>query len=264
MKNVYLRIAGFTIRLVFHKTKTPAVRNNLKEEVIQCIKSFTLKKPQTKVDFTLEFKGGQGSMIFKNNKSVFLYLYEEKNKNTIVVNYYIQKSQFLLLIRHILDTLLGKNGFIIHCSASLVGKNAIVFIGKSGAGKSTIAKLISPEQKRLADDLGIVKREKGKLFFYQTPFVEKNTDFQKGSRGYPLGSICILHKSLQCKAVRPKNKLEFLKKIAIQIRTELHEYTNIKMRFLFHAFSDFEGNYELFFPKNSKHTLVRCLQEISA
>lgn len=264
MKNIYLYIAGFTIRLAFHKTKNPTIRNNLKEEIIQCIQSFIVKKIPAKADFTLEFKGGHGSMIFKKDKSVFLYLYEEKNKKTIVVNYYIQKSQFLLLIRHIIDSLLGKNGFIIHCSASLVGKSAYVFIGQSGAGKSTIVQLISPPHRRLADDLGIVKKERGGLYFYQTPFVEKNNDFKKGSKGYILGSICILHKARQCRFTSPKNKLDFLRKIAEQIRTELHEYANIKMKFLFEACSNFEKNHELFFSKENKHDLIQCLQKMGA
>ena len=70
-----------------------------------------------------------------------------------------------------------KKGFFLHCAGVVSGKNAFIFTGKSGSGKSTIAKKF-PRKRILSDELVLLKVKKDKIFAYSTPFwgeLEKGT-----------------------------------------------------------------------------------------
>jgi hypothetical protein len=66
---------------------------------------------------------------------------------------------------------LGK-GAIIHACGISRKETGIIFVGESGAGKSTIARLLSEEKgiEVLSDDRVIVRRENGSLRIYGTPW----------------------------------------------------------------------------------------------
>jgi hypothetical protein len=66
---------------------------------------------------------------------------------------------------------LGK-GAIIHACGILRKETGILLVGESGAGKSTIARLLSKEEgfEVLSDDRVIVRKESGALRIYGTPW----------------------------------------------------------------------------------------------
>ena len=65
--------------------------------------------------------------------------------------------------------LLPRQGLLLHASTVLDGGGAHVFMGRSGAGKSTVAELSAPRQP-LTDEISLLRFSHGCLWAYGTPF----------------------------------------------------------------------------------------------
>lgn len=103
-----------------------------------------------------------------------------KNMKKIKVyfNVDILLDHFYLELMIAINTILAKNmtGVILHATGimDIAMQRAYVFMGESGAGKSTIAKLIpqkSSGYKVLSDDRVVVKKEEAGFYVYGTPWV---------------------------------------------------------------------------------------------
>jgi hypothetical protein len=79
--------------------------------------------------------------------------------------------------------LIEKGGVPLHSSAVVRKNNGLVFYGPSGAGKTTIADLLSPSWKLLNDDVNFILPCRGHFKVYSTPFVTpgKYDKMTKGS-----------------------------------------------------------------------------------
>ena len=62
-----------------------------------------------------------------------------------------------------------RNGFLLHAATVVRNGKAYVFMGRSGAGKSTVASL-SPKGSVLTDEISLLRRENGEWRAYGTPF----------------------------------------------------------------------------------------------
>jgi hypothetical protein len=65
--------------------------------------------------------------------------------------------------------LLGQQGFLLHAATVVKNGKAYVFVGRSGAGKSTVASL-SPRGSVLTDEISLLKRVDGEWRAFGTPF----------------------------------------------------------------------------------------------
>jgi hypothetical protein len=65
--------------------------------------------------------------------------------------------------------LLEQQGFLLHAATIVRNGKACVFVGRSGAGKSTVASL-SPRGTVLTDEISLLKRVDGEWRAYGTPF----------------------------------------------------------------------------------------------
>ena len=65
--------------------------------------------------------------------------------------------------------LLPRQGLLLHASTILDRGGAHVFMGQSGAGKSTVAGLSAPRQP-LTDEISLLRFSEGSLWAYSTPF----------------------------------------------------------------------------------------------
>ena len=82
------------------------------------------------------------------------------------------RNQYALdsLLRVLLSwKLLGYQGFLLHAATIIRSGKAYIFMGRSGAGKSTVASL-SPEGTVLTDEISLLRRENGLWRAYGTPF----------------------------------------------------------------------------------------------
>ncbi len=65
--------------------------------------------------------------------------------------------------------IVNRNGFLLHAAGVVNGEKGYVFFGKSGTGKTTVARL-SINYTLLSDDLLIIKKINGNFQVFATPF----------------------------------------------------------------------------------------------
>lgn len=112
------------------------------------------------------------------------------------------------LIRILLTVaLVPREGFLLHAASVVRDGRAYVFMGRSGAGKSTVASL-SPEGSVLTDEISLLRRENNLWRAHGTPFWG---EFRAGgnNRNYPVAGIYCLEqaRSNRLEPIRPKELL---------------------------------------------------------
>lgn len=250
----YINIADFLIEINFiqlnPKSKMQDFMRNL-NPLIEGYK-FTLGKKIKTVDFIIDIKPTIASMFFDKTKDAFIKLYmASDNPDRITSFYSISMDQFQFILMKILFWLLINKGFIVHCSAIKIQDQAVLFIGKQGAGKSTVVNLLSNEYEVLADDNGIIKEEAGRYYFYQSPKYEKNLRIKKTGKRYLIKAVFLLKKSPVYKIKKIIDKEFLLKKVSHQF---WGDPTSLKqqIKFLFKMVNSFNNFYFLYFSKNKE------------
>jgi len=248
---IYLHIAGFVIKITFTNINLSYFQSIFQKDILMFNEGFISKIKTKKVDFNLYFIGGQKVFLSNKKKDVSISFYKIMDNKTIVSYYHISRIQFILIIRYILTKLLGKNGIILHCSASVIQNKAYLFVGASGVGKSTISSLISNRHITLTDDIGIIRKIGNKLFFFQTPFFEKNDKIVRCSTKYNLGNLYFIHQSMRTHIKKLNSKIVLLKRIQNQAWTEKKEYSKDAHTFLLYFVTKHSRFFDLFFHKNN-------------
>lgn len=244
-------MAGFIIKFVFYPSIFQSNINEntqilIEEELFKEFLIDKINKKNIKEDYTIEFYSRKKFNIFLREKEHYL-LISTGNKRKIKTFYDISIDQLVYLVKRVINELLASNGFIIHASA--IGKNnsAYLFLGQSGAGKSTIVNLLKKNFTPLADDSVIIKKEQNKFFLYQIPVKEKPDWINKSKKKYFIKKIYFLKKSAKVKVERIKDREKNLAKIMRQFWIEKPNKNQIKLILDFIAKNDF---YLLHFPKN--------------
>lgn len=248
----YLDIAGFLIRVTLLKMEGEKVSKNYIHMVDSLFNGFTVTPPGSKprVDYSIDIEPTPPLVFLNKSKNAYVNLYNTTaNPKKIVTFYSISSPQFQLILMQVLCWLLVNKGFIIHCSAIKIGNQALLFLGKQGAGKSTVTSLLSDTYEVLADDSGIIKVDKGKYFFYQNISKEKNETIKKTSKRYPIRAICLLKKSPTYDLVRLTNKKSLFEKLSFQVLGDLKD-TKLMIAFLLVMVNNFNDYYSLLFAKN--------------
>jgi|SRR3989344_3339637 len=222
MSDLILNIAGFHILIKFSEVEfTRKIR--MPEYIKWRYNDFLYSSKKTNIDFTIKFIHAQEmrSLFSSNKKRFFINLYDVKSGNVLITFYHISLFQFDVILTYILQKLLTrKEGFILHTSAVSIKGKAFCFMGRSGAGKSTVVNLLSDIYKPLSDDSGIIKKQGDNYYFYQMPLSDKNIEIKKSSNAVPLGRIYFLHKGNILKARKITNKEKIIKKISLQLYSE--------------------------------------------
>lgn len=191
---LYLNIANFNIELRFQPTDFKQSQQYC-QTIIKYFEGFIVSKSKT-VDFILEFTFNPNNyQALKNRKSLYMFIYEQINNKHYLTHYGISLFQFQLIFKDILAQLLQKKGLLIHGSACVVNNKAQLFLGPSGAGKTTAVRLLRKNFLPIADDSLILKKEGQQYCVYQTPFREKVSWIKKTNRVWKLGNIFWLKKN---------------------------------------------------------------------
>lgn len=176
------------------------------------------------------------------------------NKDTCYLNADFTLYQLMILIRDILRRYLRDyHGFFLHCAANRINKTqAVVFLGNSRAGKSTISQLLNSKYPKIVDDLGILLLRNNRWYIYQTHLKEKNK-VSKSSKGFQVNAIFHLKKSNSIRAIRQENLEE---NIARMYKTVFFEkrFSRRQFRNIIDTVSTIPF-YSLFFPKNESELL---------
>lgn len=267
MKSIHFEIAGVNIRAVFNKTTHPSTSDSKKEiqkQITHKFKGFIHSKPKKEAEYFINFvepKIDPHAILFYNPKKMYyLRAFKGLDEKSVEVYYSISVQQFQYVITHLLTTHLLKNkGFIIHSSAIANKKNCYMFLGLSGAGKSTIARLLGRKFQILGDDIGIIKKENGVYNYYHSHHTDR-INIIKNSEGYFLKKAFIIKKSKSFKIEKIKDKNRILEKLALfnEVGRMLNFSTkknNLQNKYIGHLLdfvASFDEFYYLYFAKNSK------------
>jgi len=115
-----------------------------------------------------------GECVRNGSESVFASDFEsarvQVTANSVVFRGVKNEYALDSLMRMFLSwELLSHNGFLLHAASVLRNGRAYIFVGKSGAGKSTVASL-SPAGSVLTDEISLLQRNNGEWRAFGTPF----------------------------------------------------------------------------------------------
>ena len=146
-----------------------------------------------------------GKSVYVNDKDYSMKVeWENSNYNSIIsasfgkLDYEIPENTLWEVTQRIstLPILLEKNCFLIHCSSIIVNEKLILFLGSSGAGKSTIAEIAKQQgYEVLHDDTLIVQEKDNELIGYASPYITRSKIIGR-SGGWKISKFYILEKSL--------------------------------------------------------------------
>lgn len=249
--SLYLKIAGFTIAVYFKKGKEKHYIDKIYRQIKHSFENFLETDPK-KIDFTIEIIDSHVhvfSFLSKKSYDFILILRHFKN-NRFVTFSHISLPQFETIILKVLSMLLLKKGFFLHGSAVAHDNEVFIFTGKSGAGKSTIMRLLSKKFFPIADDSLIIKKEGDDYFAYQTPFTEKAKWIKRGKERYRIKRIFFLKKAKFIKTKEIRNTQLIIRKIFKQFFTErkylmeqsklLFDFINHNVKFYYFYFNKTE------------------------
>ena len=259
---IYLNIAGFNLKICFHKLENLPLKNHLINELNYYYSGFFTHKP-LKIDFTIHFIDNrliEGMTIPYRNK-LYINLYDITAENEIVTFYTIGIYQFQLLLTRIILRLFQKNdGFYLHASAVAINDHAIVFTGKPGSGKSTAANLLCQKYHKIADDGIFIRKIKGKYFCYSTPILDADLIGLKKNQKYYLDSVFFLRKAYIFKIIPIQDKEYIIQRILKQLITE-RELMKDHSRSVTQFANSFNNFNFLYFAKNQKK-LVELIKKM--
>jgi len=211
-KSIHILFHEFHVKMIFHKTDLVNQRDILFNSIHRyyaCIGNSN-QKP----DITLEVVDDAQFGLYTKKADNRTTYYEEialYKKSHMLVSYNTSASQIIHLIYHHLQKIsITKKLIPIHASAVIIHGKLVLFIGNSGAGKSTISKMFGPNN-HFADEQVYLKIHNKKIWGLPNFFLEKNIIIQdkKNPIGYEIGSILQLTKSTS-NLFKPLPTLEFI------------------------------------------------------
>jgi len=180
-KIFFLKIAGFTVKIVCEQTEQVFFKHKLIEAIQQIWgKGGFLGKTSKSWDFEIKFVSQANRMRIiqreRGKKHYYLTSQRDFKSRKAIVFYHTSLLTFQMLLREIMAFLLLRDGFLLHASSCQDEKgNLKAFLAPSGGGKTTIANLVSKTKTfvKFSDDILLIRKVKGEWFFFSPPFVEK-------------------------------------------------------------------------------------------
>jgi hypothetical protein len=160
-------------------------------------------------------RGGSSSGGYSSNACLFAYQLDDAKVvlRRSAADFVGVRHEYALdsLIRILLTAvLLPQKGFLLHAATVVRDGRAYVFAGRSGAGKSTVARL-SPGGSVLTDEISVLRYSEGEWFAHGTPFWG---EFRAAGRNeqYPLAGIFALNQAPEDRVepLAPKETLRAL------------------------------------------------------
>lgn len=256
-EKIYLGIASLTIVIQFKRSAESSKEfDSFINLILEKYKGFILKTPE-KTDHIIEIVETESYEVYfklDTKKEYILLTHYQTNRKTITFSH-ISPLQLQLIIRDVCQKLLSSHsGMILHTSAVLIKDKAYLFMGKSGAGKSTIMKLLGSKFLPLTDDTGIIRKIGKNYYFFQTPFQEKNSGFRKDSQKYSLGKIFFIKKANYYRIEKIKNTF-VVEKMLKQLFTE-HIHSSQQIKDVLKFIPSFREFFNLYFALGENQKLL--------
>ena len=257
MEKIKFKIAGFVFVISFQETEIPSRRKKFVKIIKNYLNDFIFNDSIKKPDYYINIIDILSYHVFKlkNKKNYFINFWKEKDIYAETY-YHISLAHFQYILRRAILTLFSKkHGFMLHSSAVLINGKAHIFTGSSGAGKSTVVRLLKKENKPLADDNVFVKKENGIYYLYQTPFIEKENRVKRGKNKFEIGGVYFLKKSDDFKLEKIMDKESVFNKLAKEFWTKDKMESEKQLPFLFKFSYNFDRFFYLYFKKQKKGLL---------
>ncbi|OGH16124.1 MAG: hypothetical protein A3C30_02980 [Candidatus Levybacteria bacterium RIFCSPHIGHO2_02_FULL_40_18] len=266
MDEIYVNIADFNILIKIQPQETTNnppydfIRNRLLTDLVSYLGQFIILEKPGKVDFEINFIEAWNLQILrvKSDNISYIPLYEEISSSKFLTYFLNSIYQFQLILKYAVHELLDKSsGFLIHSSAVKINNKAYFFLGKSAAGKSTIATMLADRYPKIADDTSLVKKEGNQFFFYQTPFFDKNW-VNKHSERLKMGKMFFLKKANFFKVEKIEDKEQILNYF---LKGYVVNLNKISTKNVLKFVNKFDNFYMLYFAKNPEKT-IRLIESL--
>lgn len=262
---LFFQIAGFNIGMRFTETEWPfLLEKAFREQVIRYNINFLKSSTPKEIDYWVEFvfQDNYETIIQPNLKSYFINFFKDISQKKILSYYHISETQLQIILRTILQRLLVQNrGVLFHASASIVRNKAYIFLGKSGAGKSTSVRLLQAKYYPFADDMLVIKKEKQRYFVYQTPRKEKNAWISKTNNKLTLGKVFFVKQAKVYKIEKIENKEEITKELVEQLLTEKQDMEK-QLKNIFELVAKFDEFYNLYFSLDEPKQFINLVERV--
>lgn len=262
--NYYFKLCDFYYQISFH----PSFERDYKNKVLAIIKAaefdFLSHKPRY-TDCVLYFDVlDSKKIIVKKQDRFFISLLKKKNKKKYQIFFIDNKHTLFLIIRITLFHLLAENnGFLIHASAVADFDKVLIFLGRSGSGKTTVSNILGRKFKKIADDIVAIRNIKGIYYAYSLKVIEKN-DNGIDTRKFKIKRIFLIEKIRKfhrISLIEDKNKrLDYLLKQVLILNDSKVDVRAINnwLRFI-----KLNKIYLLKFSLNKEEKLVETFLELS-
>ena len=234
------------------------MRSKLISEFKDHTLGFITQEPKNKCDAVIRIINQPNIERVKRKADnyYFIHHYIKKSEVSYITFYQTSNWQLNALLEDILHVLLTKNnGFEIHASSILINDKVYLFLGKSGAGKSTISTFLSSRYKLLSDDMVIVRKYNSKYFVFQTPFFERNTSIMKSSGRYPIEKVFFIEKNIDVHSTEIMNSKKVFSLLLKHVQVGNSHGATSSLSYL-REFSNIKGIFfSLQFPKNERKVL---------
>jgi hypothetical protein len=258
----YIKIAGCVFQITSYINEDQlALENFFIERIKQLYIGFILVNKPEIIDFEINIypTSSYDFMLNKRSKHFFMGISQRASEREVITNYNISDIQFQIILRGLCQEYLSKKkGFLMHGSSVEVKNKANIFLGESGAGKSTIMSMLSNEYAPLGDDSFFIKREKGNFVFYSTPTKEKNSWFAKSCYPHLIGNIFLLKKGKKHLIKKIKDKKTIFNEILQQLYVD-KTTMNKQLKYLVSFINDFDNFYSLEFSLKNEHELIKII-----
>lgn len=174
-RTLIAKLAGFIFQININIVDDEFYFHRAYSNLFDYIYNFLVVDRKQKPDFIVNLLDKKKTDFIKEGNAFYRKIIEPTKKENEINIYCIDNYDIHLVFKYVIGILLDKHhSFILHTSAVLANNKAYLFLGRSGSGKSTIAKLLAKKYQVLCDDMAFVRREGDKYYFYQTPFLENN------------------------------------------------------------------------------------------
>lgn len=253
---IILEIAGFNIVLVLRGELMKYYKEAFYGLIFDKYKEFVVKGGK-KTDFVIKLSPkNQFRFIEKKDgrgrRKIYLLDYiEDFKRKTIYTDYSLSQAKFEMILRQIFSQFLlpKTNGFFLHGSVAGYNDKAYIFMGQAGSGKSTTVKLLDGLCNILSDDSLIIRKRRGRFYYYQTPFYEKEWNFRRRTKPYEVANAFFIRKAPFFKIEKADDVEYSLKRVLNQLITE-----EGKIKYQFPVIAEFVKKtkfYRLYIKKDS-------------
>jgi len=189
-ETLHVSIGGCFIQIIFHDTVWKYSKNRLVQDIYRWYTPFFINPHKPDVKVNIKWNDRIGLLTTGQGRVLYSPLCRYNSRTEVTCYYHSSITEFNFAVSSVLNRLFVRRpGFFIHASSIIVHDKAVLFMGESGAGKSTAVGFLKGKYIILSDDVLAIRKEEGRYFAYQTPFVEKNHRIRKQAGRWPVSHI---------------------------------------------------------------------------